>query len=1096
MALLWLLKTLLNLLKIPVITTSCVLITLYGHAQDPPRYVVAGTIVSAQDDKPLAGATITIKGSSQRSASDLNGNFHIVSYQSSGSLQVTFIGYNTQNIEYSNTDKKLIIQLTPNSTELKEVVISNGFQNIPKERATGSFVLLDSAQINRRVSTDVLSRLEGIVPGLIFNHNTAASTGSVPDINIRGHSTLFANDQPLIIMDNFPYDGNLNNLNPNDIASMTVLKDAAAASIWGVRSGNGVIVITTKKGKANQRLQVELNSNLTIGQKPDVKYDPNFLNSTDFIDVEQSLFKTGYFDNALSTGYQVVSPVVQLLANVRKGTISADAANNQINALRSNDVRDDISQYFYRRSVNQQYNLNFKGGGQKSDYYTSVGFDNAISNLVGNQNSRITINSNLNFYPIKNLQITSGLMFTKTRAKTNNTLSDMLSFETKTSLYPYARLSDANGNALPVAHDFPLSFAANPKYASLLDWYYRPLDELKNANNNGSNIDNRISAGFKYSFLKHLNAQVNYAYETATGNSSNLYGPETYYARNLINRFSQISSSGSVTYPIPLGAIMAQGNTRLTSNHVRGQLNYNQEWKEKNAITALLGSEWSSNNSESFSPMPAYGYNAETKTFTPNINYTDYFAVNPADFGSAQIPNSSAFDKRTDRFVSYFANAAYSYDNKYVLSGSARIDKSNLFGVNTNQKAIPLFSTGASWEISKEDFYHVSWLPYAKIKVTFGYNGNVIKTATAVTTLSQVNNSYYSGVPYDIVANPGNPNLKWEKNRVLNFAFEFALPNQVIAGSIEPYFKKAENLYGTETLAPSSGYKLFYGNTASTSGHGIDITVNSRNIIHKNFQWTSNFLYSFVQDKVTKYGYTQTASSYLNNNGGNGGSITPLVGAPVFGIYSLKSGSLTHDTGFPQGYLNGQLSTDYAAILNSTSVKDLVYNGPSRPTSFGSLRNNFSYQNVTVSFNIIYKFNYFFKRSSIRYGSLYANWAGNADYSKRWQKPGDELTTSVPSMQLPPVDDNLSLFYLNSESLVENGSHIRLQDINVAYDLTKTLWKRSPFTALSIYGYINNVGILWRANHSGLDPDVFSSTGFTSLPSPRTFSIGLKMNFK
>jgi len=223
-----------------------------------------------------------------------------------------------------------------------------------------------------------------------------------------------------------------------------------------------------------------------------------------------------------------------------------------------------------------------------------------------------------------------------------------------------------------------------------------------------------------------------------------------------------------------------------------------------------------------------------------------------------------------------------------------------------------------------------------------------------------------------------------------------------------------------------------------------------------------------------------------------------LVGAPLFGIYSYRSGPLTHNTGDPQGYLNGQLSTDYSSIIKNTGVDGLLYNGPSRPTSYGSLRNTFSYKDWSLSFNIIYKLGYYFRKSSIQYSALYSSWLGNKDFTKRWMKPGDELTTTVPSMQLPPVDNNRDLFYTFSQTLVENGNNIRLQDITLNYDLTKSLWINSPFNSLTVYGYVNNVGILWRANHDGLDPEVYSLAGggTTSLPLPRTYSIGLKSNFK
>jgi TonB-linked SusC/RagA family outer membrane protein len=1100
MALLWPKRTQIKL-KIPKAFLTLLLILTQTNlfAQLNHHFAVTGFVTSADDNKPLPGATIQLSDSKIQVASGRNGDFKILTSDSTGILTVSFLGYHSKQIPFSpgNTGPFNVL-LTPNASELKEVIVSTGYQTLPRERATGSFVQIDSTLINRRVSTDVISRLEGIVSGLLFNRNTSASSNGALDISIRGHSTLFSNDQPLVVVDNFPYDGDINNINPNDVASITILKDAAAASIWGVRSGNGVIVITTKKGKLNQKLSIELNANLTIGDKPNLYYDPNYLDANDFINVEQALYKTGFYNSAISSGYQVISPVVQILANQTTGSITATDANNQINALRGLDVRNQLEKYFYRKSADQQYNLNFRGGGDKSDYYLSLGYDNDLANQVGNNNDRITINSNYNFYPVKNLQLSAGIFYTKTNAQNNSTVADINNINGKSQIYPYAQIADATGNPLSVVHNYSQNFVNGATNAQLLDWNYRPLDELQSADNTSSAFDNRLNFGLKYSFLSGFNVDFKYVFENTQTTTNNYFNENTYYTRNLINEFTQVNSNGTLSYPVPEGGILQSANASLLSQHIRGQLNYTKDWGAKNSFTALLGSEWSSAVNTLTNQSPAYGYDNSTGANYSNIDYLDYYSLNPRGTGSLQVPNGQIYSSTTDHFISYFSNAAYTYDNIYTFSISGRIDKSNLFGVNTNQKAVPLYSAGLSYNISKEQFYKIDWLPVARLRITYGYNGNINKTATAVTTISQQSNSYYSGIPYANIANPGNPDLQWEKDRIINLGFDFGLLNQIITGSAETYFKKGINLFGNSSLPPSSGFSTFFGNTANTAGHGVDITINSHNIYNQNFKWLTSFLYSYAFDKVTKYGVTSTTTSYLTQGDGNSGTITPLVGAPLFGIYSYRSGPLTHNTGDPQGYLNGTLSTDYASIIKNTPVSGLIYNGPSRPTSFGSFRNTFIYKDLSLSFNVIYKLDYYFRRSSIQYSALYSSWLGNKDFDKRWQKPGDEAFTTVPSMPLPTADPNRDFFYTFSQTLVDNGDNIRLQDISLNYDLTKTLLKNSPFSNLSVYAYINNVGILWRANHDGLDPDVYSLPGgnMTSLPLPRTFSIGLKTTLK
>lgn len=246
---------------------------------------------------------------------------------------------------------------------------------------------------------------------------------------------------------------------------------------------------------------------------------------------------------------------------------------------------------------------------------------------------------------------------------------------------------------------------------------------------------------------------------------------------------------------------------------------------------------------------------------------------------------------------------------------------------------------------------------------------------------------------------------------------------------------------------------------------------------------------SHVIDLVTKYDVTLTPSNYITES--NAGSIFPLTNKPLYALYSYKWGGLSH-TGDPQGYLNGALSTDYAEILSKTSLNDIVFNGSSRPTTFGSFRNNFSYQALTLSFNIICKLNYYFRRTS--YTSSDLPYSGTTDYYKRWKNPGDEQITNIPSLQYPPYDNNRDQFYQNSSILIDKGDHIRLQDISLDYDFDKESWKGLPFSHLQLYAYVNNVCILWRANKDHLDPDL-STTSLGIFPIPRTIAFGLKAKF-
>jgi hypothetical protein len=237
---------------------------------------------------------------------------------------------------------------------------------------------------------------------------------------------------------------------------------------------------------------------------------------------------------------------------------------------------------------------------------------------------------------------------------------------------------------------------------------------------------------------------------------------------------------------------------------------------------------------------------------------------------------------------------------------------------------------------------------------------------------------------------------------------------------------------------------------------------------------------------VTNYGQKLgPVINYLNAS-----TLNPLVGRPLYSIYALKWMGLDPQNGNPQGWLAGHVTEDYNSVVNSSDLSNLLYKGPANPPFFGSLRNSFSWRQWQLSFNIIYKFGYYFRRSSIEYYNLITGASkGHPDYDRRWQNAGDEQNTYVPSLELP-ADPNRDTFYSNSEPLIEKGDHIRLQDLQFGYDLTKKAFPKLPVPLIRLYLYANNIGILWKANHQGIDPDYV-----TSIPNPRTLAMGVKLNF-
>nr|WP_199080319.1 SusC/RagA family TonB-linked outer membrane protein [Pedobacter sp. ASV19] len=970
---------------------------------------------------------------------------------------------------------------------LKEVnIVSTGYQTLPKERATGSFTQLSNKDLNRRVSTDILSRIEDIVPGLSFSKNNSNFNfySSQSQLSIRGQSTIMGNANPLIVIDNFPYDGDLNNINPNDVESITVLKDAASASIWGAKAANGVIVITTKKGHSNQAPKISFNTNFTVGNKPDLFYQPQ-MSSADFIDVEKSLFKKGYYsDTENSSTHASLTPVVELLIAKRDGLLAPATADAQIEALKNYDTRKDLEKYFLQKSFSQQYAISLTGGNQQQNYYLSAGLDKNMGSIKPASYNRITINANQSTKLLKDkLEFTTQFNFIQSNTNNAPALYNASYNNVTTDIYyPYARLADDQGNALTVIRDFRPAFKNSATDNGLLDWNYKPLDELNYANDNIKLNQFRVNASLSYKILPQLTASGLFLYDHADTRERNNQSMQSYFTRNLINSYTQIISDNSLAYPIPLGSIMDLKNNTTNNISFRGQLNYNQILKEKHQITAIAGYEIRQQQSLS-NTNRNYGYDEEHALTNP-VSYLSSFPQYFFNGYTAAIPYVDTEKEWTDRYLSYFTNAAYTYNNCYLFSASARLDQSNLFGVKANQKGTPLYSLGLGWIINQESFYHADWLPYLKLRLTYGANGNVYKNLSALTNAT-AQNYYYNypntGLPFASITNPPNPTLKWERVKVWNAGLDFSSKNARISGTLEFYQKKGTDLIGTSVIDPTSGITTFTGNNAATMGKGIDLNLNSLNT-NGQLKWATAFIGSYSKTIVTRYNLDSPPYTYLSAFG------QPLAGKPLLSIFSNKTAGLDPQTGDPRGYLNGQISKDYYGILTSQTINDLVYNGSATPSFFGSLRNTISFKNISLSANIAYRLGYYFRKNTVNFGAVAQGIGSHGDYSLRWQKPGDELSTIVPSMPATPnyLRQN---FYTYSDVLVDKADHIRLQDINLAYTLPKNIVSKLNCTGIQFYLYANNLGLIWKANHFNLDPD-YQLSG----PPPRTLSLGCKID--
>ncbi|MBX3240455.1 MAG: SusC/RagA family TonB-linked outer membrane protein [Chitinophagaceae bacterium] len=1053
-----------------------IIITRKTPASDTTRMLPRITgIITGPDGAPVVGATVSIDGSSKITVTDEQGRFTLESIPAGSILLVSSVGYEA--IRYPVAfDAEISLRLNIQVEELSNVNIevNTGFQELPKERATGSFTHIDNKLLNEQVSTDVLSRLEHIVNGLSVNRKISTSG----QISIRGLSTIRGPKDPLIIVDNFPYAGDLNNINPNNIESITILKDAAAASIWGARAGNGVIVITTKKGKFNQPFRVELNSNVTIASKPNLGYLKQ-MSASDLIDVEQMLFEKGFYNNRESNITRPpLSAVVETLIAQRDGLIDGATGTARINALRNRDVRDDFNRLIYQPAVNQQYALNARGGSGNMAYAFNVGWDKNISELA-ERYQRINIGSDNTFALVKNLRIHAGIQYTQSNTTSGKPGYYAIPWPGYSALPPYTSLTE------PLYH-YRAPYIDTAGDGKLLDWKYYPTDDWQHSRGESKLQDILLNTGISYTAFKGLTADVKYQFEQQQTTGRTLHDLESFYARDLINTYSEVND-GVISYGIPRGAVLGLSHGSITSHNLRGQLNFNHTWNS-HSLAAIVGAETREIRNSS-SGNTIYGYNDDILTYAPVdfVNLKPTFITGWENF----IPDGISLNETINRFVSFYGNTAYTFKERYTLSASARRDASNLFGVSTNNKWRPLWSAGASWELSKEAFYNSTFLPYLRLRATHGYSGNVDPSMSAVTAIQYDVTSRYTSSPISRITNFYNPSLRWEKIRMSNVGIDFRMLGNRIGGSIEYYKKIGTDLYGLEPIDYSAGLgtETITKNIASMHGYGWDIEINSINTTGA-VEWLTHFNVNLYKDKIIKnFNRNQQGRSYITGSGLL--SISGLENKPVYSMLSYPWAGLEPSTGNPQGYVNKEISTDYNELTGSSvTVDDLVYSGPIMPTIYGNIGNTVKYKGLSLTIRITYKAGYYFRRSSINYRSLYASYAGHAEYAARWQKPGDELSTHVPSM-IYPVPANRDDFYYGADVSVEKGDHIRIQYFNFSYSMGEKLLRKMALQNFQCYIQSNNIGIIWRKNRKGIDPDYSDN----SILPGRTISVGIKAGF-
>ncbi len=560
-----------------------------------------GTIVD-EHDRPMSAVLISRTADRKPLArSNEKGDFQI-SVLITDSLRFSHVGYGTVIMAVSDKSKQaMVVRMKQLSNVMEEVLINTGYYAIPKERATGAFSHIDQELLNRTNSTNILDRLEGVAGSMLFDRRNleGENVNGRPEIRVRGLNSIDSDSSPLIVLDNFPYDGDISTINPNDIESVTVLKDAAAASIWGAKAGNGVIVINTKKGNYNKPTAINFTTNHTFGNKPDLFYNQKYLPSATVMAIQKELFERGTY---LEQNQTRIPAYVELLIAKRDRKITDEEFAGQEALFASTDLREQSLKYLYRTQYTGQYSIGIHGGTGKHRYSFNTGYDKSLANIIGNENRRINLSFQNAFKIGDNLELSGGLWYTSQYAAANG-----LGYSNALNTDIYLPLVDMEGNPSYLTKTYRLRYQQQAPHIGLLDWLYRPIQEVSLTDNQNREMEWRINTAVNYNIPLGIQLQAFYQYTQGTGKEQTYHDKDSYFARNLVNRFTQ--SNGT----IPYGGIMEYEQPREHQTHSgRLQVNFNRTMAGLHVLSALAGTEIRQTVFQTIPGLTLYNFNPET----------------------------------------------------------------------------------------------------------------------------------------------------------------------------------------------------------------------------------------------------------------------------------------------------------------------------------------------------------------------------------------------------------------------------------------------------------------------------------------------------
>jgi TonB-dependent starch-binding outer membrane protein SusC len=1094
----------------------------------PLAEIIKGRVVN-ENGEPVVGASVIIKGTNTGTNTNSNGEFEITAPTNNVTLVISSVNIEPYEIKTNGRTNLATISVKTKIIETAAVVVNTGFQTISKERSTAASDRVTDAILSKRPVTNLANALAGQVAGLVADPNT----GFV----IRGRSSLSNNTAdrtPLLVVDGFPIEGGFNSINPNDVKTIDVLKDAAATSIYGARAANGVIVITTKGMGAKGRMNVTYNSFVSIGSQIDLDNYMNIADAATQIAYEDKLFNTfkGLTTNIYADPYTRtngsfrgnLSPYASLLVELSKGNITQQNFDSKKQEILGTSYKDDYQKYLLRNSVVQQHNIVISGAGDRNSYKFSALYDDDKTSFQFNDNNKVLLGFTNIFNITNNIKYTFNTNLTQYNTKTNG----ISLAHAKSVTSPWTKLVDNNGNYTRMDYQNyePLVQTFEPRLPYSMR--YNLLEEASLRDNNYKGQDLRIQNELEIKFLKHFKIRPMLQYELFTDESTSVYDEKSYASRNYANWVSTLNTTtNTFVSQIPKGGIYRKnGANRRRSLKFRTQLDYNKTFGSRHEVVAVAGGEVINTRTEVSGPDLKFGYSGTSLNYalfdyavdrfdmfnlgTILENSVSYEGANIYDFKASSFRQNRRFN---ERYLAGYFNAAYTFDQKYTASISARTDASNYVSQTVRDKFSPFYSAGLRWNIAKENFLkNAKFIDQLALRTTYGVTGNAAGK-TSVLALSVFSTSAPStetgNLPAGFITGRDNDFLTWEKTYSTNVGADFSFFKGKISGSIDLYRRHSKDLLSSvltsQVIQSTSSLTL---NLAEVLNKGIEVSLGTKQNFGKNFSWNGNLNFDYNYNEVLSYNFLAPALfNYLGTN------TTFIQGLPTDRLMMVRLAGTNKDGYFVQQKRNGELivanttTNSFAEVggfgmgrmTSGLSPKDddrLYYQGRTTPPATLGFTNTFNYKGISLMAVITGRFGHKFLRTdeNLLY-SLGAN-SYSASGLAALQASSLIATTATGNINATIINQAVtgtssSLRNFYSEAVVEDASSIRLNELYLGYDFAgNTLGKLGNiFKSATLYTQARNMGLLWKANDRGIDPDFPLGT----LKPVKTFTFGVRL---